>query len=109
MQTILAFGNYMNGGTNRGAAFGFKLESILRLSEIRSDLDPKMTGLHYVIEMISENFPNALGVAHVRIFWEGGQGFFKKSFSEIFNRQEFFDFPFLDLFSSREIFHFLNF
>eukprot|EP01127_Copromyxa_protea_P001123 TRINITY_DN1107_c0_g1_i3.p1 TRINITY_DN1107_c0_g1~~TRINITY_DN1107_c0_g1_i3.p1 ORF type:complete len:407 (-),score=87.86 TRINITY_DN1107_c0_g1_i3:537-1757(-) len=62
LQTALAFGNHMNGGTNRGAAFGFKLESLLRLSEVRSDVDPKMTGLHYVIEMLMENFPASLGV-----------------------------------------------
>jgi len=60
LQTILAFGNYMNGGTNRGAAFGFKLDSLLRLTEVRSDTDNgKTTAMHYIIEMLTANYPDA--------------------------------------------------
>lgn len=66
----------MNGGTNRGAAFGFKLESILRLSEVRSEVDGgKTTGLHFVLEMLNSNYPDALGVVQVCFFFFWNHGF----------------------------------
>jgi hypothetical protein len=33
---ILAFGNYMNGGTNRGQADGFGLEILSKLKDVKS-------------------------------------------------------------------------
>jgi hypothetical protein len=34
--TILAFGNYINGGTSRGGCYGFTLASLQALAELRS-------------------------------------------------------------------------
>ena len=32
LEIVLAIGNYMNGGTNRGGVYGFKLDSLLKVS-----------------------------------------------------------------------------
>ncbi|KAE8731667.1 Formin-like protein 6 [Hibiscus syriacus] len=47
MQTILCLGNALNRGTARGSAVGFRLDSLLKLSETRSR-DNKMTLMHYL-------------------------------------------------------------
>jgi len=44
---VLAVGNYMNGGTKNGAAFGFKLNSLTQLSRSRT-VDNKQTLLQYL-------------------------------------------------------------
>lgn len=33
---ILAFGNILNGGTNRGQADGFKIDAVTKLSTMRN-------------------------------------------------------------------------
>lgn len=50
---ILAIGNYMNGGTSRGAAWAFKLDIISKLSEIKSK-DNKKTLIQFIVEYIIE-------------------------------------------------------
>ncbi|MQL95015.1 hypothetical protein Taro_027673 [Colocasia esculenta] len=47
MQTILTLGNVLNQGTARGSAVGFKLDSLLKLSDIRAR-NNKMTLMHYL-------------------------------------------------------------
>jgi len=42
LEAILAIGNYMNGSTARGGAYGFKLDALTKLHTIRS-VDPKIT------------------------------------------------------------------
>ena len=54
LEVVLAVGNYMNGGTNRGGIFGFKLSSILKLIDVRGVKISKYTLLHYIVEYISE-------------------------------------------------------
>jgi len=44
---VLAVGNYMNGGTKNGAAFGFKLNSLTQLSRSRT-VDNKQTLLQFL-------------------------------------------------------------
>ncbi|KAL7229498.1 hypothetical protein ACSBR2_008079 [Camellia fascicularis] len=45
MQTILTLGNALNQGTTRGSAIGFKLDSLLKLSDTRAR-NNKMTLMH---------------------------------------------------------------
>ncbi|KAL7253795.1 hypothetical protein ACSBR1_008191 [Camellia fascicularis] len=45
MQTILTLGNALNQGTGRGSAIGFKLDSLLKLSDTRAR-NNKMTLMH---------------------------------------------------------------
>ncbi|RVW93738.1 Formin-like protein 3 [Vitis vinifera] len=47
MQTILTLGNALNQGTARGAAIGFKLDSLLKLADTRAR-NNKMTLMHYL-------------------------------------------------------------
>ncbi|KAJ6255532.1 protein diaphanous [Anaeramoeba flamelloides] len=49
LEFVLKFGNYLNGGTNKGGISGFKLRSLLKLKDLRSQADQKITLLHYIV------------------------------------------------------------
>ena len=51
---LLAFGNYLNGQSARGGAYGFKLDSLSKITEMKSN-DNKKTLLQFIIEWIYEN------------------------------------------------------
>ncbi|KAG9456599.1 hypothetical protein H6P81_001107 [Aristolochia fimbriata] len=53
MKTILNLGNALNHGTARGSAVGFKLDSLLKLSDTRAR-NNKMTLMHYLCKLIAE-------------------------------------------------------
>ncbi|KAM4691936.1 formin-like protein 1 [Rhinophrynus dorsalis] len=55
LELILAFGNYMNS-SKRGAAYGFRLQSLDVLLETKST-DRKQTLLHYLVRVINEKYP----------------------------------------------------
>ncbi|XP_059445273.1 formin-like protein 14 [Corylus avellana] len=59
MQTILTLGNALNQGTARGSAIGFKLDSLLKLSDTRAR-NNKMTLMHYLCKLLSEKLPELL-------------------------------------------------
>ncbi|KAL4631964.1 hypothetical protein ACB092_04G017700 [Castanea dentata] len=59
MQTILTLGNALNQGTARGSAIGFKLDSLLKLSDTRAR-NSKMTLMHYLCKLLSEKMPELL-------------------------------------------------
>ncbi|KAL2249563.1 formin-like protein 13 isoform X2 [Sesamum indicum] len=63
MQTILSLGNALNQGTARGAAIGFRLDSLLKLTETRAR-NNKMTLMHYLCKVLSDKLPELLD------FWE---------------------------------------
>ena len=48
---ILLIGNYMNGGTKKGKAYGFKISSLTQLTRSRS-VDNKQTLLEYLYEFL---------------------------------------------------------
>jgi len=52
-EIILAFGNFMNGGSFRGGAYGFKLDCLKILNEVKSK-DNKTTLLQYIIIYIND-------------------------------------------------------
>jgi diaphanous 1 len=54
LEIILAFGNYLNGTSNRGGAYGFRLDTLAKLSELKSS-DNKKTLFYYIIEYIGDN------------------------------------------------------
>ncbi|KAE8575376.1 hypothetical protein XENTR_v10003813 [Xenopus tropicalis] len=54
LELVLAFGNYMNS-SKRGAAYGFRLQSLDVLLETKST-DRKQTLLHYMIRVICEKY-----------------------------------------------------
>lgn len=55
LEIILAFGNYMNS-SKRGAAYGFRLQSLDVLVETKST-DRKQTLLHFIVNIIQEKYP----------------------------------------------------
>ncbi|CAI9094582.1 OLC1v1030349C6 [Oldenlandia corymbosa var. corymbosa] len=59
MQTILSLGNVLNHGTARGSAIGFRLDSLLKLSETRAH-NNKMTLMHYLCKVLAEKLPELL-------------------------------------------------
>ncbi|XP_028267637.1 formin-like protein 1 [Parambassis ranga] len=56
LEIILAFGNYMNS-SKRGAAYGFKLQSLDLLLETKST-DRSQTLLHFITNIIYDKYPD---------------------------------------------------
>lgn len=52
LETLLALGNYLNGGGFRGGAFGFKLELLSKVKDVKSGSDPNLTLLRYLVRWI---------------------------------------------------------
>ncbi|XP_059285995.1 formin-like protein 18 isoform X1 [Lycium ferocissimum] len=59
MQTILSLGNALNQGTARGSAVGFRLDSLLKLTETRAR-NNKMTLMHYLCKVLFDKLPELL-------------------------------------------------
>lgn len=59
MQTILSLGNALNQGTARGSAIGFKLDSLLKLTDTRAR-NNKMTLMHYLCKVLAEKMEDLL-------------------------------------------------
>ncbi|GAB2250749.1 hypothetical protein Droror1_Dr00016999 [Drosera rotundifolia] len=59
MQTILSLGNALNHGTARGSAVGFRLDSLLKLTDTRAR-NNKMTLMHYLCKVLAKKLPELL-------------------------------------------------
>ncbi|GMI84374.1 hypothetical protein HRI_002106700 [Hibiscus trionum] len=59
MQTILTLGNALNQGTARGSAIGFRLDSLLKLTDTRAR-NNKMTLMHYLCKVLADKLPVVL-------------------------------------------------
>jgi len=70
---VLSVGNYLNAGTRKGQASGFKLDALLKLTDTRTR-DRKMTLLHYVLQMLERKSPG-----EIREFREQVPGVFAAS------------------------------
>jgi len=57
MQTILSLGNALNHGTARGSAIGFRLDSLLKLTDTRAR-NNKMTLMHYLCKVLARSCQN---------------------------------------------------
>jgi diaphanous 1 len=53
LEYALAVGNYLNGTTPRGGAWGFKFENLDKLADVKT-LDNKQNLLQYVITQIEK-------------------------------------------------------
>jgi hypothetical protein len=58
LEYVLAVGNYINGNTPRGQAFGFKLNSLPKILEVRSAVDEKSTLMHWIAQELETNQPD---------------------------------------------------
>ncbi|GMJ15835.1 hypothetical protein HRI_005252700 [Hibiscus trionum] len=59
MQTILSLGNALNQGTARGSAVGFRLDSLLKLTDTRAR-SKKMTLMHFLCKVLDQKLPELL-------------------------------------------------
>ncbi|XP_022136253.1 formin-like protein 18 [Momordica charantia] len=70
MQTILSLGNALNHGTARGSAIGFRLDSLLKLTDTRAR-NNKMTLMHYLCKVLAEKLPELLDFPKDLVSLEG--------------------------------------
>ena len=56
---VLALGNYLNGTSARGGAYGFKLSDLAKLVQVKS-ADSKTTLLHYLARFLSSKSAGAI-------------------------------------------------
>lgn len=68
LETILAIGNYLNGSTSRGGAYGFKLAALGKLGTIKS-VDNKKNLVTFLVDMLHKSNPDCCSlsndVAHI--------------------------------------------
>uniref|UniRef100_A0A1J3DMM1 Formin-like protein n=1 Tax=Noccaea caerulescens TaxID=107243 RepID=A0A1J3DMM1_NOCCA len=81
MQTILTLGNALNQGTARGSAVGFKLDSLLKLSDTRAK-NNKMTLMHYLCKLVGEKMPELLDFANDLVHLEAASKIELKTMAE---------------------------
>ncbi|KAF9956965.1 hypothetical protein BGZ70_009694 [Mortierella alpina] len=60
LNLILMLGNYMNGGSHNGGAFGFKIASINKLVDTKASNAPNMTLLHFLSNITESTLPEVL-------------------------------------------------
>lgn len=62
LEHILAIGNYLNGSTPRGGAYGFKLDTLNKLHTLKST-DPRVTLMHYILHQLEEKAADVIAFA----------------------------------------------
>lgn len=60
LEVILAIGNYLNAGTQKGLALAFKLNTLLLLGDLKSTITHKITLLHYFVKFLELKYPETL-------------------------------------------------
>ncbi|KJE97247.1 hypothetical protein CAOG_007686 [Capsaspora owczarzaki ATCC 30864] len=56
LQYLLAMGNYLNGSTPRGGAYGFKLNTLMKINEVHG-ADRKYTLVDFLLETLQKQNP----------------------------------------------------
>ncbi|KAL3308836.1 FH2 domain-containing protein 1 [Cichlidogyrus casuarinus] len=62
LRLILKIGNFLNNGECIGSASGFAMNSLLKLSDVRSNVNSRITLLHYLVQEIETRYPGWLHV-----------------------------------------------
>ena len=57
LKLVLALGNYMNGGSSRGGAAGFKLDTLNKLDAVKSPQQKSKTLLDFLVKLVKEKHP----------------------------------------------------
>lgn len=63
LQAVLELGNHLNAGTHRGCAAGFKLDTLLKLADIKA-IDRKTSLLQFVIGQLRKQDPSIEDLAN---------------------------------------------
>jgi len=56
LELVLGLGNYLNGSTNLGQTYGFKLQSLVKIADVRSPKNPSITLLNYLADTLYNNY-----------------------------------------------------
>jgi len=64
LEVILTFGNFLNFNSSRGGAWGFRIDSLMRLAEIKTRSDAEKTMLFFVIEYLQQEYPDTIDFYH---------------------------------------------
>eukprot|EP01116_Phalansterium_solitarium_P025538 TRINITY_DN9813_c0_g1_i2.p5 TRINITY_DN9813_c0_g1~~TRINITY_DN9813_c0_g1_i2.p5 ORF type:complete len:377 (-),score=186.05 TRINITY_DN9813_c0_g1_i2:256-1386(-) len=59
LELVLAIGNYLNGGTANGRAYGFKIEGVIKLADTKA-ADGKQSLLHFIYNQLKAKYPDLL-------------------------------------------------
>jgi hypothetical protein len=57
LSVVLRLGNFMNGGSTRGGISGFKVESLDKVKDLRSQ-QPSYTFLHFIVDTMEKFYPS---------------------------------------------------
>ncbi|KAL0019924.1 hypothetical protein WJX77_010272 [Trebouxia sp. C0004] len=63
LRAILALGNHLNEGTHKGNASGFKLDTLLKLADVKGT-DRKTSLLHFVLDQLLKGSPAMHSLPH---------------------------------------------
>jgi len=61
LEIVLAVGNYLNGAGNNGGCYGFRINSLNKMLDVKS-ADNKMTLIHYLYDIVSKKHKDVLDV-----------------------------------------------
>eukprot|EP01123_Difflugia_compressa_P011560 TRINITY_DN4673_c0_g2_i1.p1 TRINITY_DN4673_c0_g2~~TRINITY_DN4673_c0_g2_i1.p1 ORF type:complete len:398 (+),score=59.05 TRINITY_DN4673_c0_g2_i1:89-1282(+) len=64
LEVVLCVGNFLNYNSNRGGAWGYRLDSLLRLGDIKSRTDSDKSLLHIVFEILQVDSPEVIDFYH---------------------------------------------
>ncbi|XP_015224592.1 PREDICTED: inverted formin-2-like, partial [Cyprinodon variegatus] len=70
---ILSVGNFLNYGTHTGNADGFKIGTLLRLTETKANKS-RITLLHHILEEVEEDYPDLLNLPDDLLICEKAAG-----------------------------------
>jgi len=59
LEIVLSLGNYLNGGTFRGGAYGFKIDSLIKLGETKAN-EGNQNLMHYLAAQVESRWPDLL-------------------------------------------------
>ena len=72
LELVLAIGNFLNQGTFAGGAFGFTLDSTLKLKDTKSPVKPEYTIMNYLAYTVEKNNPKLLDFPESMLFVDKG-------------------------------------
>lgn len=73
MEMVLAYGNYLNGGSSRGGAYGFKITTLLKLKDVKASSGAAAeaagctTLLEFLVKQCVEKHPEVMEWATVEL------------------------------------------
>ena len=61
LELVLAIGNYLNGTGNAGGCYGFRINSLNKMMDVKSS-DGKMSLIHYLYDLVSKKHKELLAI-----------------------------------------------